>query len=104
MSSTSPLGANIPKTLTLATIADGLDDGRFTVVELVQAHLDRITRFNPVVHAVIEVNPAALLIADALDEERKHSGRRGLVKIPPALPLRKTPVDHGADFFMACPS
>ena len=73
------LEGNALKTLTLADIAAGLDAARFTVVELVQAHLDRIARFNPALNAVIEVNPAALSIAAVLDEERRQSGRRGSV-------------------------
>jgi amidase len=63
--------------LTLDQISRGLDNGDFTTVELMQAHLHRIAKFNPVLHAILEVNPDAITIAKALDKELKQSGRRG---------------------------
>lgn len=63
--------------LTLQQIAHGLDQGDFTVKQLTEAHLARITRFNPSLRAVLQVNPAAVSIATALDQELKRSGRRG---------------------------
>lgn len=64
------------KSLTLAQIASGLDNGTFTVVQLVQAHLDQIKRFDVGLHAVLQLNPNAISIAKGLDAERQESGRR----------------------------
>ena len=84
MGSRALLRGTALKTLTLDRIATGLDDGSFTVVELVHSHLDRIAEYNPTLRAVIEVNPAAISIAQGLDDELRRSGRRGSVKIEPA--------------------
>ena len=62
---------------TLADIADGLDRQRFTSVDLVNAYLARIKEVNDDFKAVCEVNPDALQVASALDEERLKSERRG---------------------------
>jgi Asp-tRNA(Asn)/Glu-tRNA(Gln) amidotransferase A subunit family amidase len=51
--------------------------GRYTAVELVQAYLDRIARYEDVYNAFISMNPAALEIAAALDAEYATSGPRG---------------------------
>lgn len=63
--------------LTLDQIANGLDHGDFTVTELTEAHLARIEALNPSLHAVLQVNPAAISIAADLEDELKRSGRRG---------------------------
>lgn len=71
--------ASIPplSTLTVPQVAEGLDSGKFTVVELVKAHIHRIDKLNPTLHAVIDVNPAAVSIAESLDKELKEGRRRG---------------------------
>lgn len=54
--------------------------GELSSRQLVQYYLDRIEaidRNGPKLNAIIEVNPQALEIATALDEERKTSGPRG---------------------------
>lgn len=51
----------------------GLDAGRFTSVDLVTAYLARIHEVNPVLHAVLEINPDALSIAAELDRTRSSS-------------------------------
>lgn len=73
------MACNIPSLsgLTLQQVAQGLDHGDFTVKELIEAHLARIEEINPTLRAVLQVNPAAVTIATALDEEMKRSGRRG---------------------------
>ncbi|CAK7233157.1 hypothetical protein SCUCBS95973_008499 [Sporothrix curviconia] len=73
-----PSSATIPplKSLTLAQIAHGLETGAFTVVQLIQAHLDQIARFNGELRAVLQVNPNALVVAQALDAELADSGHR----------------------------
>jgi amidase len=53
--------------------------GQLTARTLVQSYLDRIEALNlngPQLHAVIEINPDALAIADQLDEERRMRGPR----------------------------
>ncbi|KAH8682680.1 glutamyl-tRNA amidotransferase subunit A [Xylariales sp. PMI_506] len=63
--------------MTLADIGIGLDAGTFTVQDLTRTFLARIEEVNVDLHAVIEVNPDAMRIAKALDEELTISGRRG---------------------------
>jgi len=65
------------KTLTLEQIASGLERRDFTVTDLAKAHLERINKYNAAIHAVIEINPDALLHADRLDQELRTSGSRG---------------------------
>jgi amidase len=63
-----------------ATIADlqaGMESGRLTARSLAEAYLARIAALNPVLSAVLEVNPDALAIAEALDAERRAKGPRG---------------------------
>jgi amidase len=47
------------------------------VIEGYLARIDRIDRHGPCLNAIIELNPHALAIADALDAERRASGPRG---------------------------
>src|SRR5690606_10090065 len=51
--------------------------GRYTAVQLTQAFLDRIERYEGVYNAFISMNPDALRIAAELDEEYRRSGPRG---------------------------
>jgi amidase len=69
-----------------ATIADlqaAMTAGRYTARQLVERYLARITALDtpdgggPALRAVIEVNPEALEIAEALDRERAEKGPRG---------------------------
>lgn len=65
---------------TIAQLQAGLASGEHTAVSLVEAYLSRIEELNlkgPELRAVIEVNPDAHAIADALDRERKEKGPRG---------------------------
>ncbi|MEM1181578.1 MAG: amidase, partial [Acidobacteriota bacterium] len=64
----------------LGALADGLGDGRYTSRSLVEAYLGRIEALNhrgPTLRAVIETDPKALEIADALDAERSQGTVRG---------------------------
>ena len=56
-----------------------MESNAYTSVDLVRTFLARIDEVNPSTHAVTEINPNALKIAQALDEERKVSGPRRLV-------------------------
>jgi amidase len=62
--------------------------GRATARQLVQAYLDRIERLDrrgPTLRSVIETNPEALAVADALDAERRSRGPRGPLHGVPIL-------------------
>ena len=64
-----------------ATILDmqtAMDNGELTAVDLTTYYLDRIQRYDvDTFNAVLELNPDALTIAQALDDERASSGARG---------------------------
>ncbi|MFD3312767.1 amidase [Streptomyces sp. NPDC058694] len=59
-----------------------MDDGRLTAEQLTRHYLERIERVDPLLHAVIEVNPEALREARRLDAE---GDRRGLLHGMPIL-------------------
>ena len=64
------------------------DFGSLTVVELVQAYLDRIAAYDATgrrLNSIITVNPQALDQAAVLDEERLRSGLRGPLHGIPVL-------------------
>jgi amidase len=66
--------------LSIAELQAGLASGRWTARSLAEAYLARIAamdRKGPALRAVLEVNPEALALADALDAERKAKGPRG---------------------------
>jgi amidase len=66
--------------LKISYLQDGMKSGRFTAHSLVRKYLDRIDEIDkrgPAVNSVIEINPDALSIAEALDRERKEKGPRG---------------------------
>jgi amidase len=69
-------------------LQDGMTTGRYTSRHLVKLYLDRISQVDsagPRLRSVIEVNPDALAIASALDEERKAKGVRGPLHGIPVL-------------------
>ncbi len=78
-------------TLLEATFDDmqsAMERGEITARQLTQMYLDRIEAFDrngPKLHSVIETNPDALKIADALDRERKTNGARGPLHGVPIL-------------------
>jgi amidase len=75
--------SSAPFALEEATISDlqaGMAAGNMTARSITQRYLDRIAeldRTGPALHYVIETNPDALSIADALDSERKAGKVRG---------------------------
>ncbi|MBI3949736.1 MAG: hypothetical protein HY314_04700 [Acidobacteria bacterium] len=65
---------------TIAPLQDGMRAGRFTARSLAEEYLARIEAVDkqgPAINSVIELNPDALAIAEALDQERKAKGARG---------------------------
>jgi amidase len=74
--------------LTIADFQEGMNSGKFTARSLAEKYLARIAAVDkkgPAVNSVIEVNPDALAIADALDKERKDKGARGPLHGIPVL-------------------
>ena len=74
---------------TVDSLQEGMRSGKYTARRITELYLDRIEALNqmgPELRAIIEVNPDALTIADALDAERKAGTVRGpLPGIPIAL-------------------
>src|SRR4051812_41544850 len=72
--------------LTIADIAAGLKSGKYTARSLTQKYLQGIAEMDKsTINAVIETNPDALAIADALDKEYKSKGARGPMHGVPVL-------------------
>jgi amidase len=74
--------------VTISDLQDGMKSGKFTARSLVErysARIDEIDKNGPTVNSVIELNPDAFSIADALDQERKAKGPRGPMHGVPVL-------------------
>ena len=74
--------------ITIPELQDGMKSGKFTarsLVEKYRARIDEIDKRGPAVNAIIELNPDASSIADALDQERKAKGPRGPLHGMPVL-------------------
>jgi amidase len=68
--------------LTIVDLQAAIISGKFTSRSLTEKYLARIEdldRQGPALNSVIELNPDALSIAEALDRERKDKGTRGLL-------------------------
>ena len=66
--------------ITIAQLQAGQQASKYTAQSLVEKYLSRIEaidRSGPTLRAVIETNPDAMAIAQALDRERKAKGPRG---------------------------
>ncbi len=64
----------------IADLQAGMKAGKYTarsLVELYRARIEEIDKQGPAINSVIELNPDALEIADALDKERKDKRPRG---------------------------
>jgi amidase len=64
----------------IADLREGLASGRYTARRLVEMYLERIAALDaagPTLNSIIETNPDALAIADALDRERAAGHVRG---------------------------
>ncbi len=79
--------------ITIAELQDGMKSGKFTARSLTEKYLARIDeidtpgkdKLGPALNAVIQVNPDAIAIADALDQEHKAKGARGPLHGIPVL-------------------
>jgi len=63
--------------MTLGAMQEAMAAGRLTARALAEGYLARIATIDKSVHSIIELNPEALAIADALDAERKAGHVRG---------------------------
>jgi amidase len=85
--STAPAGYELDE-VSLADLASGLEQGKWTSAQLVQLYLGRIEtidRNGPKLGAVLAVNPDAAAIASQLDQERKNGKVRGPLHGVPIL-------------------
>ena len=79
--------------ITIPELQDGMKSGKFTARSLTEKYLARIDEIDkpdkdkrgPAVNAIIEINPDALAIADALDQQHKAKGARGPLHGIPVL-------------------
>ncbi len=77
-----------PAEKTIADMQSAMESGRLSARSLVEIYLRRIEaidRSGPSLNSVIEVNPEARAIAEALDAERKAKGSRGPLHGIPVL-------------------
>jgi len=73
---------------TIAELHEKMDTGELTTRQVAELYLQRIEAVDkdgPLVNAIIELNPDALVIADTLDEERKKGKMRGPLHGIPVL-------------------
>ncbi len=84
----SPLPPFELEEATIAELQDGMKSGKFTARSLAEKYSERISdvdKSGPAINAVIQMNPDALGIAEALDQERKAKGPRGPLHGIPVL-------------------
>lgn len=66
--------------MTISDLQEGMKSGKFTAHSLVRKYIERITDIDdggPKIKSVIELNPEAAAIAEAMDQERKQGRLRG---------------------------
>ncbi len=74
--------------VTIAALQEGMKSGRLTARSITEKYVARIKEIDkrgPAVNSILEINPEALAIADALDKERKAKGPRGPLHGIPVL-------------------
>ena len=57
--------------ITVSELQEAMKTGKMSAREITQKYLDRIREIDPKINSIIEINPDALAIADAMDKERK---------------------------------
>ena len=63
--------------ITIDALSSGFKSGKYTVRSVAEKYIKRINEIDkagPAINSVIQVNPDALKIADALDKELKEKG------------------------------
>jgi amidase len=76
----APIPSFALEEVTITELQDGMQSGKYTARSITEKYLSRIQavdKHGPAVNSVLETNPDALAIADALDQERKQKGPRG---------------------------
>ncbi len=76
----APVSAFELDEITFGELQDGMKSGKWTARSITEKYLARITEIDasgPTLRAVIETNPDAVVIADAMDKERAAKGARG---------------------------
>jgi amidase len=88
----SPRAAQVPAfefdEITIADLHDDMKSGKHSarsIAEKYLARIDALDKKGPAINAVIELNPDALAIADAMDKERKAGKVRGSLHGIPIL-------------------
>jgi amidase len=74
--------------VTVADLQAGMKSGKYTarsIAEKYLEHIDQIDKRGPAINAIIEINPDALAIAGALDQERREKGARSPMHGIPVL-------------------
>ena len=74
--------------ITISQLQEGMKSGKFTARSLVEKYtgrIDELDKRGPAINGILELNPDALAIADALDQERKAKGARGPLHGVPVL-------------------
>jgi amidase len=71
--------------ISVVDIHNHFSQGTFTSVELVSWTIARINKTNPYLHAVTEINPDVIQIAEKLDTEHKNGRIRGPLHGVPIL-------------------
>ncbi|HEX8686091.1 MAG TPA: amidase, partial [Pyrinomonadaceae bacterium] len=72
----------------VAELQEALKSGRMSARSIAETYLERIEKYDRSgvgINSVIELNPDALAIAEALDHERKTKGARGVLHGVPVL-------------------
>jgi len=82
----------------ISDLQDGMKSGKYTARSITEKYLSRIEAIDkqgPAINSVIEINPDALALADAMDRERSAGKVRGplhgipiLVRTTSILPTR----------------
>src|SRR5579875_981991 len=80
-----PYDADSIEEITITELHAAMQHGHLTAQHLVELYLERIQKLNPLLNAVIEINPDALDIASQLDQERTQTGPRGPLHGIPVL-------------------
>ncbi|MED1564604.1 amidase family protein [Bacillus paramycoides] len=78
----------LQKELAIHDIQTAMEEGKLTSKELVMYYLYRIAKYDqdgPKINSILEINPDAIFIAEALDHERKTKGVRGPLHGIPVL-------------------
>ncbi|OXM13306.1 amidase family protein [Paenibacillus herberti] len=82
------LSKTISEEVTILELQDAMNRGELTSRELVMHYLYRIATLDqsgPHINSVLEINPDAIFIAEALDNERKGTGARSSIHGVPVL-------------------